>query len=396
MGYPFYDNPLDEYLEKLSELKFREFQASCIALDTELTPDARASARKTVNAIYEEIQKLKSENELPARTFDCYKSLAELAIELFERDNPEPAKVNTYNCKHSKTQTARRIFRNDSLHVVLQCLDCGVQVKSLSKSEYSLNSLPEFDENSHYRITAERTLWERARYAVYQAEMSKGQNIPDYDYDAFDKKFQELDPPPRIFGCEHETTEPRLRTYSNGSTAVVLQCVRCGHHTGSASKTKYPNWQLLPAFDIALPLRAKKEYQDWCQRRHEASTVDRHEYREKVFQGLQKGELSWQNNSRYGTYYESPEWERTRVRILHRDDFQCQACKQAAECVHHILYDRLGAENDLDLISLCHDCHALIHKEQNKSHNLYRLGPSLIQSLHDTDDYDDEEDVWID
>ena len=69
MGYPFYDNPLDEYLDKHFDLRFREFEASCITLDEKAAPDSRASAVKTIQALQQEIRALKLEYDLPERTF---------------------------------------------------------------------------------------------------------------------------------------------------------------------------------------------------------------------------------------------------------------------------------------------------------------------------------------
>lgn len=391
MGYPFYDNPIDDYFYKLFDLKLREFEASCITLDKEATPEARTTAAQTGLALNEEIRTLKLEYDLPERTFDRYKSPAELAVERFERERPEPPRRDIYDCKHTKTQATKRVFRNGALHVVLQCKECGAQPRSLSKSEHNVDALPEFDDGLYLRVTAEQTLWEDARREVYEAEMRRGNDIPDYDREAFEAKYRELNPPPCLEGCDHKLTEPRLRTYPGGGSAVVLQCVRCGHHTGASSKSKHPSWVSLPLFDSALIKRSKDEYMAWHKRLSEAWKSDYQTYKTSVQQKLQSGELSWQDNSRFGTYYDSPEWERTRARILYRDDYQCQACKRAAECVHHILYDRLGAENDFDLISLCHSCHALVHQEQRKAHNLYRMSPSLIRSMHEPDDYDEDD-----
>lgn len=381
MAYPFHNTPLDDYLHKLFDLQLREFEANCIKLDKESTLEEKKTAAESSVILQKEIQTLKQEYQLPERTFDRYKSSAELATERFEREHPEPPKLNAYDCSHTSSIPTKRVFKNGTIHVVIQCQNCGSQPKSLPKSEYDLKILPDFDEGLYHRLTAERSLWEEARQAVYKAEMQNGNNIPDYDYTAFDESFKKLNPAPRLEYCTHENLEARLRTYSKGNNAVVMQCITCGRHVRASSKSKHPDWASLAPFDQELLDKAKEEHSVWEQRRSEAWKIDHANHKNSIHLGLITGELTWRDNSRFGTYYDSPEWERTRARILHRDDFQCQACKCRAECVHHILYDRLGAENDFDLISLCHSCHSTIHKEQRKTHNLYRMSPSEIRLI---------------
>jgi len=65
-----------------------------------------------------------------------------------------------------------------------------------------------------------------------------------------------------------------------------------------------------------------------------------------------------------GAYYLLPEWGRTVKRIMDRDDNQCQSCGKQAEMVHHLVLDRLGQENDYDLISLCWGCNRVIEAWQ--------------------------------
>lgn len=171
-----------------------------------------------------------------------------------------------------------------------------------------------------------------------------------------------------------------------------MQCTLCGHHTGSVSKSKYPDLASLPSFDEFLKERSKEDLTAWYRRRGDAWRRAYLEHRERIQRLIQAGELATKDNSRFGTYYKSPEWERTRARILHRDDYECQACKRPAECVHHIVYDRLGAENDLDLISLCNSCHNLIHQEQRHLQNIFRMPPSQIRELHeDSDEYSEDD-----
>lgn len=64
----------------------------------------------------------------------------------------------------------------------------------------------------------------------------------------------------------------------------------------------------------------------------------------------------------YTRYINSHLWKRTKAKILARDNHKCQICgKTGLVHVHHISYDRFDHENDSDLITLCPECHDLVH-----------------------------------
>ena len=73
-----------------------------------------------------------------------------------------------------------------------------------------------------------------------------------------------------------------------------------------------------------------------------------------------------------GKFYKSSAWEKKRLEILERDNYECQRCKEKggfspATCVHHIkhLKDRPDlALDDDNLVSLCDACHNLEHPEK--------------------------------
>ena len=67
----------------------------------------------------------------------------------------------------------------------------------------------------------------------------------------------------------------------------------------------------------------------------------------------------------YEEYLRTPEWQATRKRILKRDRYQCQGCNAYGRIlhVHHYTYERLGCEDDADLITLCLDCHEELHRK---------------------------------
>lgn len=69
-------------------------------------------------------------------------------------------------------------------------------------------------------------------------------------------------------------------------------------------------------------------------------------------------------------FYKSLAWANCRDVVLHRDNFICQICGQGAEVVHHIKYltpeninDPSISLNPNNLLSLCNECHAAIHRQ---------------------------------
>ena len=73
--------------------------------------------------------------------------------------------------------------------------------------------------------------------------------------------------------------------------------------------------------------------------------------------------LAWLRLIPYSEYLETPEWKRTRERILVRDGRSCRRCMSRKNVqVHHLTYERRGRERDEDLITLCRRCHELAHE----------------------------------
>ena len=73
-----------------------------------------------------------------------------------------------------------------------------------------------------------------------------------------------------------------------------------------------------------------------------------------------------------GKFYKSTIWEKKRLEILQRDNFECQICKEEggfapATTVHHILHlenrPDLALEDD-NLMTVCEACHNILHPER--------------------------------
>lgn len=73
-------------------------------------------------------------------------------------------------------------------------------------------------------------------------------------------------------------------------------------------------------------------------------------------------------------FYKSTAWKHKRKEILLRDNNECQMCKRAgkysiAVVVHHIKHLKeypAFALTDSNLISLCEQCHNIVHPEKQK------------------------------
>jgi hypothetical protein len=63
----------------------------------------------------------------------------------------------------------------------------------------------------------------------------------------------------------------------------------------------------------------------------------------------------------YAGYLKSPEWRALRARYRASDLPQACICESDEVHLHHMTYDRVGAERLTDLTPLCANCHALIH-----------------------------------
>ena len=62
-------------------------------------------------------------------------------------------------------------------------------------------------------------------------------------------------------------------------------------------------------------------------------------------------------------YYNSHHWSTTRSERYSLDDYSCVLCysDENIQC-HHVTYENLFCENMMDLMTVCRDCHEVIHK----------------------------------
>lgn len=375
MGYPFHENPLDDYLHSSFALKVDEFGLEGQLREQGLPFEDRQFLVQQLAAVRVKLEQLKAECLLKPRDFDVFLSGPELAVERFKREFPEPEPY--FRCDHADQQLTKRTFRDGTVHVVSQCMVCGSSRGARNQRGINLAALPDFDIELTHKGNDYRSWWEGEKFRIYFDAKDEGNEIPPFDYGAFRERFEQEDPRPRVQDCPHPHVKVRLRVYSPTQSAAVEQCLDCGKHVQSIKKPS--GWESLPPFDPSLEPALQKADDEWVERLEAARREAHAEYKQDVRAKIWRGEIAIQDNSKFGNYYESDQWRSTRQRILQRDDNLCQCCGAGADCVHHIVYDRLGAENDLDLISLCNRCHDAIHREQRGLHNLYRMPPAEIR-----------------
>lgn len=71
------------------------------------------------------------------------------------------------------------------------------------------------------------------------------------------------------------------------------------------------------------------------------------------------------NKEQYQEYLKSDKWKLTKEFRKQIDSYKCTKCGEGENLeVHHKTYIRVGNENIHDLITLCRDCHELVHGQE--------------------------------
>ena len=75
----------------------------------------------------------------------------------------------------------------------------------------------------------------------------------------------------------------------------------------------------------------------------------------------------------YGEYLRSQHWQNVRRKRLSLDGYKCVICGGGENLnVHHLTYERRGNENiEEDVVTLCHPCHAMLHRIKELSSEEY-------------------------
>lgn len=152
--------------------------------------------------------------------------------------------------------------------------------------------------------------------------------------------------------CEHGETDLRYKTNTMGRH-VGYQCLRCGRAVGNwMPKDKIPWTAALKPWDREL----EKSWLQHCQ--HVRSL-----HRARDLMAAQ--EASEERRAQYQARLLLPDWrEEIRPAVLRRCGGICQGCGiRKAVHVHHVTYEHFGNEFLFELIGLCEECHARIHRQ---------------------------------
>lgn len=388
-----YSESLDGYESLLGDIRnLREaiYQRYQMLQLQEMSIDRRKELMAKNQEDEYELANLKKITVFKPRVFDVYLSAVEIAIKKFVDENPEPKHYE--RCLHLQGTQLRKMYHaNHTLHLINQCKICGGIAEHVKKTpEIDTSKVPFHDPEILEKWTRENSSYNRWRNnlneIVQKARFAGGDMPPEFDYTQFVNTYVELHPEPiHSSVCAHPESQPRYRKYP-ASDCVALQCLTCGKYLRALKKSDFPHYENLPPFDEVKQPTIDGVYRTWAAGKHEAYETAREEFNDQIRLKYLIGEIEINDNSKFATYYNSNEWFRTRERILQRDNFECRnlSCDSSAECVHHIVYDRLGEEHDLDLISLCHFCHQNVHLIQDSIPYTYKLNPSEIENLSAT------------
>ena len=170
--------------------------------------------------------------------------------------------------------------------------------------------------------------------------------------------------------CEfNKECDPQLkvRVYSNGMKHLHYQCFNCGKIYGKAVSKSGKDLDNIQEIDqekllvyersITQSLISGAEHFELLKKVLKEQSDNRKAYFKNLF-GIEY--TSFEEG--YNIYIKSKFWKEKRIKILERDKYQCRICKEAkATEVHHLSYRNLFSESELELISICGQCHGLVH-----------------------------------
>lgn len=156
--------------------------------------------------------------------------------------------------------------------------------------------------------------------------------------------------------CQHQRTALRRGFNKGGGPIVRHQCLDCGLLVGNPVK-RTPETDELDEIDEALyPAHEARRKGEWdtLRRRYVA-------LQESRWRGSSKGKSYFQRS--HADYLASPAWAERRSLVMDRASGMCEGCRKAkAAEVHHLSYRNWGNELLFELVALCRDCHARVHR----------------------------------
>jgi len=101
----------------------------------------------------------------------------------------------------------------------------------------------------------------------------------------------------------------------------------------------------------------------------------------------------------YHEYINSKEWKNKSATIKLDRGYRCQLCHVSGYAktlhVHHNTYERIGIEDENDLVVLCCDCHKLFHDNNSPQANKIELSKQeILKILHFNGINKNNDNVW--
>lgn len=150
------------------------------------------------------------------------------------------------------------------------------------------------------------------------------------------------------FRCTCEIKQPRKRIIKGGAVNYGLQCQNCGRFENKGAKFfgfSPPTAMIDESISIKFKERADKHWQNRIKTQQDERDRAKQQWREY-----------------YDWYINSAQWRAKRQEVLERDNYVCCGCrKRKATQVHHLTYDHIGQELLWELVSVCDDCHQVVH-----------------------------------
>lgn len=104
-------------------------------------------------------------------------------------------------------------------------------------------------------------------------------------------------------------------------------------------------------------------------------------HKKKKFRGLFKQKPKKQEMYEYKTYILSKKWAKRRREFTKKFGKFCFACDSDTNIhVHHMSYENLGSERDMDLAALCEDCHKEYHELNGVQRNMIKKTMFFIKN----------------
>lgn len=160
--------------------------------------------------------------------------------------------------------------------------------------------------------------------------------------------------------CKHDRKKIFRIQQRNNTIAIKNICLDCGHADNPMKKNVF-----VPDILISFPVRTTEQIEEFREKVIKITTDKWERYNESIAKSKETFDALWWEW--YTGYLQSDVWKERRQKVLEREHYVCEACKEEkANHVHHTTYEHAGREPLFELRALCETCHDDIHKGGSK------------------------------